>query len=287
MTDTMYDDAFGVDLSDVLAGEAPADESGAEDVGSAGGESQQEPENAGAENAGGDDGHAGDGGENGAGTPETFELTYLGEKRTVNRAEVVQLAQKGLNHDRLQEQWNGLKAARDELQGWRQANQGAVDEVTAYLKETGGNDIGQVLDELRVSQMQKQGLSEDVARERVARQRAERQLMAGKASQSQAENRRQKAADDIAAFRRAYPDVAVDAALLGRLKDDLAATGNLASAYLRAENRRLVAELEASKKAAAAAAQNASNRQRSAGSQKSSGGETQDDPFLSALFSEV
>lgn len=254
MTDTMYDDAFGVDLSDVLAGEAPADESGAEDVGSAGGESQQEPENAGAENAGGDDGHAGDGGENGAGTPETFELTYLGEKRTVNRAEVVQLAQKGLNHDRLQEQWNGLKAARDELQGWRQANQGAIDEVTAYLKETGGNDIGQVLDELRVSQMQKQGLSEDVARERVARQRAERQLMAGKASQSQAENRRQKAADDIAAFRRAYPDVAVDAALLGRLKDDLAATGNLSSAYMRAENRRLVAELEASKKAAAAAA---------------------------------
>lgn len=286
MTDTMYDDAFGVDLSDVLSGEPSADESGAEDIGSAGGESQQEPGEAGAE-TGGDDGHAGDGGENGTGTPETFELTYLGEKRTVNRAEVVQLAQKGLNHDRLQEQWNGLKAARDELQGWRQANQGAVDEVTAYLKETGGNDIGQVLDELRVSQMQKQGLSEDVARERVARQRAERQLMAGKASQSQAADRRQKAADDIAAFRRAYPDVAVDAALLGRLKDDLAATGNLASAYMRAENRRLVAELEASKKAAAAAAQNASNRQRSAGSQKSSGGETQDDPFLSALFSEV
>lgn len=286
MTDTMYDDTFGVDLSDVLSGEPSADESGAEDIGSAGGESQQEPGEAGAE-TGGDDGHAGDGGENGAGTPETFELTYLGEKRTVNRAEVVQLAQKGLNHDRLQEQWNGLKAARDELQGWRQANQSAVDEVTAYLKETGGNDIGQVLDELRVSQMQKQGLSEDVARERVARQRAERQLMAGKASQSQAADRRQKAADDIAAFRRAYPDVAVDAALLGRLKDDLAATGNLASAYMRAENRRLVAELEASKKAAAAAAQNASNRQRSAGSQKSSGGETQDDPFLSALFSEV
>lgn len=286
MTDTMYDDAFGVDLSDVLSGESSADESGAEDVGSAGSESQQKPGEAGAE-TGGDDGHAGDGGENGAGTPETFELTYLGEKRTVNRAEVVQLAQKGLNHDRLQEQWNGLKASRDELQGWRQANQGAIDEVTAYLKETGGNDIGQVLDELRVSQMQKQGLSEDVARERVARQRAERQLMAGKASQSQAADRRQKAADDIAAFRRAYPDVAVDAALLGRLKDDLAATGNLASAYMRAENRRLVAELEASKKAAAAAAQNASNRQRSAGSQKSSGGETQDDPFLSALFSEV
>lgn len=286
MTDTMYDDTFGVDLSDVLSGEPSADETGAEDVGSAGSESQQEPGEAGAE-TGGDDGHAGDGGENGAGTPETFELTYLGEKRTVNRAEVVQLAQKGLNHDRLQEQWNGLKAARDELQGWRQANQGAIDEVTAYLKETGSNDIGQVLDELRVSQMQKQGLSEDVARERVARQRAERQLMAGKASQSQAADRRQKAADDIAAFKRAYPDVAVDAALLGRLKDDLAATGNLASAYMRAENRRLVAELEASKKAAAAAAQNASNRQRSAGSQKSSGGETQDDPFLSALFSEV
>jgi len=244
MTDTMYDDAFGVDLSDVLSGESSADESGAEDVGSAGSESQQEPGEAGAE-TGGDDGHAGDGGENGAGTPETFELTYLGEKRTVNRAEVVQLAQKGLNHDRLQEQWNGLKASRDELQGWRQANQGAIDEVTAYLKETGGNDIGQVLDELRVSQMQKQGLSEDVARERVARQRAERQLMAGKASQSQAADRRQKAADDIAAFKRAYPDVAVDAALLGRLKDDLAATGNLASAYMRAENRRLVAELEA------------------------------------------
>lgn len=286
MTDTMYDDAFGVDLSDVLSGEPSADETGAEDVGSAGSESQQEPGEAGAE-TGGDDGHAADGGENGAGTPETFELTYLGEKRTVNRAEVVQLAQKGLNHDRLQEQWNGLKAARDELQGWRQANQSAVDEVTAYLKETGGNDIGQVLDELRVSQLQKQGLSEDVARERVARQRAERQLMAGKASQSQAADRRQKAADDIAAFKRAYPDVVVDAALLGRLKDDLAATGNLASAYMRAENRRLVAELEASKKAAAAAAQNASNRQRSAGSQKSSGGETQDDPFLSALFSEV
>lgn len=287
MTDTMYDDAFGVDLSDVLSGEALADETVAEDVGSAGGEGQQEPENAGAENAGGDDGHAAEGSENGAGTPETFELTYLGEKRTVNRAEVVQLAQKGLNHDRLQEQWNGLKASRDELQGWRQANQGAVDEVTAYLKETGGNDIGQVLDELRVSQLQKQGLSEDVARERVARQRAERQLMAGRASQSEAENRRHQAADDIAAFRRAYPNVAVDAALLGRLKDDLAATGNLSSAYMRAENRRLAAELEASKKAAAAAAQNASNRQRSAGSQKSSGGEAQDDPFLKALFSEV
>lgn len=288
MEQTMYDDVFGVDLTDVLTAEDAAEDVGAEDVGASGSESGGAPEEQpGADGAGGDDGRGGEDGGSGSGTPETFELTYLGEKRTVNRAEMVQLAQKGLNHDRLQEQWNGLKASRDELQRWRNENQGAVDEITAYLKETGGGKIGDVLDELRVKTLQQQGLSEDVARERVARQRAERQLQAGQATQTEAAGRRQRAADDIAAFRKAFPDVTVDAALLGRLKDDLAVTGNLSTAYMRAENRRLAAELANSQKAAAAAAQNASNRQRSAGSQKTSGGEAaQDDPFLKALFSD-
>lgn len=248
----------------------------------------------GAENDGGEPENADGGGEgqqqeaSGAESGETFTLKVLGVEQTVGRNEVIQLAQKGKDYDRVKEASERLKTEVEGLRDFRSKNEADLRELRAYMEESGAESVCDVLDAMRINAMAAKGVSREVAAERVKNARLQRQLQEKEERITADETQQRKVQDDLNEFRKAYPDVAVDKSLLEQLADDIRATGNLTAAYQRHENRRLSEELEKAKSDLAAEKQNQSNKQRSGGSQKSSSGnsETWLDQFQQGLLSE-
>lgn len=254
----------------------------------------------GAENDGGEPENA-DGGEadegggegqqqeaSGAESGETFTLKVLGVEQTVGRDEVIQLAQKGKDYDRVKEASERLKTEVEGLRDFRSKNEADLRELRAYMEESGAESVGDVLDAMRINAMAAKGVSREVAAERVKNARLQRQLQEKEERITADETQQRKVQGDLNEFRKAYPDVAVDKSLLEQLADDIRVTGNLTAAYQRRENRRLSEELEKAKSDLAAEKQNQSNKQRSGGSQKSNSGnsETWLDQFQQGLLSE-
>nr|DAN18066.1 MAG TPA: hypothetical protein [Caudoviricetes sp.] len=254
----------------------------------------------GAENDGGepesaDGGEADEGGgegqqqdASGAESGETFTLKVLGVEQTVGRDEVIQLAQKGKDYDRVKEASERLKTEVEGLRDFRSKNEADLRELRAYMEESGAESVSDILDAMRISAMAAKGVSREVAAERVKNARLQRQLQEKEERITADETQQRKVQGDLNEFRKAYPDVAVDKSLLEQLADDIRVTGNLTAAYQRRENRRLSKELEKAKSDLAAEKQNQSNKQRSGGSQKSSSGnsETWLDQFQQGLLSD-
>lgn len=254
----------------------------------------------GAENDGGEPENA-DGGESdevggdgqqqeasGAESGETFTLKVLGVEQTVGRDEVIQLAQKGKDYDRVKEASERLKTEVEGLRDFRSKNEADLRELRAYMEESGAESVCDVLDAMRINAMAAKGVSREVAAERVKNARLQRQLQEREERITADETQQRKVQGDLNEFRKAYPDVAVDKSLLEQLADDIRATGNLTAAYQRRENRRLSEELKKAKSDLAAEKQNQSNKQRSGGSQKSSSGDSETwlDQFQQGLLSD-
>lgn len=277
-----YDAEFDVDLSDVFGAaeetadqpepEAAADESPEETAGSGGTEGQS------------------------AGAPEqteqadqpddVYHLKWLDEQKDVNREEVTQLAQKGLDYDRVKGKLEAQRAQTEQYKKFHDENEEAVRELQAFMEETGAKSVAEVLDGLRVGRKVSAGTARDVAVAQVAQERAERALKWNTAKREDAASKSQeKAAADVRAFIEAHPDEDL-AKLLPELSEDLDKTQDLEKAYTAYSMRKLQKQVKELTDALAAEKQNKSNRQRSAGSARSAGGETvKDDPFLAVLMS--
>ena len=277
-----YDAEFDVDLSDVFGAaedtadqpepEAAADESTEEAAGGSGTEGQ------------------------GAGAPEqteqadqpddVYHLKWLDEQKDVNREEVTQLAQKGLDYDRVKGKLEAQRAQTEQYKAFHDENEEAVRELQAFMEETGAKSVAEVLDGLRVGRKVSAGTARDVAVAQVAQERAERALKWNTTKREAAASKSQeKAAADVRAFIEAHPDEDL-AKLLPELSEDLDKTQDLEKAYTAYSMRKLQKQVKELTDALAAEKQNKSNRQRSAGSARSAGGETvKDDPFLAVLMS--
>jgi hypothetical protein len=277
-----YDAEFDVDLSDVFGAaegeadqpeqEAAADESTEEAAGGSGTEGQ------------------------GAGAPEqteqadqpddVYHLKWLDEQKDVNREEVTQLAQKGLDYDRVKSKLEAQRAQTEQYKAFHDENEEAVRELQAFMEETGAKSVAEVLDGLRVGRKVSAGTARDVAVAQVAQERAERALKWNTAKRENAASKSQeKAAADVRAFIEAHPNEDL-AKLLPELSEDLDKTQDLEKAYTAYSMRKLQKQVKELTDALAAEKQNKSNRQRSAGSARSAGGETvKDDPFLAVLMS--
>lgn len=220
-------------------------------------------------------------------TKETFHVKWLDETRDLTRDEVIEYAQKGMDYDRTKE---ALRASREEaetLRAFHQRHKSQIDELTAYMEETGAASLDEVLDTLRVSALVGKGESKELAREKVRSARLERQLAAKSQQVTVQDEKNRKAQQDLAAFQKEYPNVKVDEALLKELGDDLRSTGNLTRAYEKMQRRKLEADNEKLRKQLEADKQNASNKRRSTGSQKSSGSTSaKKDPLIAALLSD-
>lgn len=273
--ETDVDEWDDVDLSDILGG-------GNDETPDNDGEVQQQPDadpkadqpEGQAEGADTDGAESQTDTENQADQP--FILKHLDETREVNREEVIQLAQKGMDYDRIREGYDSYKDLGDAA---------TLREYKEFLEEmANGRPVSEMMDAIRVSALVEQGMDKDLAAERVKldreRKAFERERTKAQAEKAEAE-KAQTAADEhkkweqdcINDFARQFPNVKPQD-IPKNVWDAFRKGETLVSAY----SRHRVTELE---KQLAAKAQADDNASRAVGSRVSTGKtEKQDDPLF-------
>lgn len=237
----------------------------------------------------GEEGEKGDGdGNAAAGEPakasdaESFTLKVNKEERTYTREEVISLAQKGADYDRVKDQLATSRQTATELQTKLDSQQEAMEVLSDLAKDT-GVDIPALLDNLRIGLLKKRdGLSEDAARERLLRIKAEKEnetLKAAAKPAEQAEDGKQKAQRDLAQFRKDFPNVELTQELMDKLLPGVQEGHSLTDSYRQYDAQQKDARIAELERQLAAEKQNKENRASSPGSQKDSGGKRTKDDF--------
>lgn len=196
---------------------------------------------------------------------DQFELKHLDEKRTVNRDEVIALAQKGMDYDRIRAKYDEMKAGETQ----RNAHESFLKE----LSESAGQSVEDMIDSARARMLVNKAvaegktLSEDDAMAQVKRDRtaAEQTETAEKPTEKPTEaDKETERQQSFLRFSREFPEVKAEDIPGEVWKDFAEGKGDLADLFARQENKRLKAEL-------AAARQDAENRKKSTGSRATAG----------------
>lgn len=202
---------------------------------------------------------------------ESFELRYLGENRTVNRDEVIKLAQQGMDYQRIREKWDGVKDDIPKLRMY----EGFLKE----LAESRGGDIDSLIDETRTRSLiaKAKAAGKDLPASAAAAQAVQARMKAmepeeAKKQKDSEEEQMAKRRASVDRFLSLYGDTVKKVEDVPKeVWDDAEKIGDLTIAYqrytsgkLEAENKRLQKELEQAK-------QQKKNRERSMGSSKSVG----------------
>ena len=214
-----------------------------------------------------------------ADAPEkTWTLRHMDETKNVGEAEMVALAQKGMDYDRIRAKYDESKPAM---------------EILSIFAKQKGVSVADYVSFLRTEAKKADGLSEAEARRsieledreaavtaREAEQAAERQAAEQANAAANAAAQRRKA--DIDEFAREYPDVARNPdAIPKEVWDAVAAGSSLTVAYAKYTAKQAREEAERTRSAAQAAQQNIKNAARSTGSMQSAGQNAGGrDPFL-------
>lgn len=279
------DEEFGVDLSDIVSEDDgnQTEEETSEEVAEAN-EEEQEPSEEPEEPAGQPEAEP----TKEQKEEELFDLKFNKEIRKVNRQEVTELAQKGLNHDRILEQRDHLQQENAELLKFKQDNEAIIGLLDAAAQKS-GTDRNTFLQSVRENAYVSQGLSRDAAHERVLREDAEQRLSRTEkadAEKQQAQQGQELARQqDIERFLKLYKDVDPNT-IPKEVWDDVRNGETLVSAYGRYENRQLAESNRKLQESINALKQNEKNKQKSIGSAKTEGKETARDPFLEYLLSD-
>lgn len=264
-TSAMEDDWDDIDLSDVVDTDTEETEAEQEENPT---ETETEPSEA-------DQQTEGPGEEQQEETPateepeeQTFDLKFLGETKTVSKDEVITLAQKGLNYDKILGERDSAKQEVSKLK-----------EYEAFLKELagpGGMTIEDLMDSTRAEVLaKKEGLDNSVALQRVKLDR-ERKAFEAEKSQKEAEKKAREDAEkaqnqDLLRFIQEYPGVQPQD-IPKEVWDKVHKSGiSLVSAYSEFENKKLRQEVQEWKSKFETAEQNYKNQQRSTGSQSTAG----------------
>lgn len=279
------DEEFGVDLSDLVSEDDgnQTEEETSEEAAEAN-EEEQEPSEEPEEPAGQPEAEP----TKEQKEEELFDLKFNKEIRKVSRQEVTELAQKGLNHDRILEQRDHLQQENAELLKFKQDNEAIIGLLDAAAQKS-GTDRNTFLQSVRENAYVSQGLSRDAAHERVLREDAEQRLSRTEkadAEKQQAQQGQELARQqDIERFLKLYKDVDPNT-IPKEVWDDVRNGETLVSAYGRYENRQLAESNRKLQESINALKQNEKNKQKSIGSAKTEGKETAKDPFLEYLFSD-
>ena len=248
--------------------EAPAEEQGKES-------SQNQPETTGGD-AGGE--NAQQQAETQADAPKMWTLRHMDEVRQVGEADMVVLAQKGMDYDRIREKYDESKP---------------VMELFGSFARQAGMSIPDYLSVIRTRAKQAGGMSEEEARRAVNLEDREAAVSAREAEEAQRQNGANQAAQaraaadarrnaDIAEFQRLFPDAAKDPkAIPQEVWASVRSGMSLVSAYSKYAVDQANAARQAAEQKAAASAQNRRNADRATGSMQSAGENTgSKDPFL-------
>lgn len=217
-----------------------------------------------------------------------FDLKYNKETKQYTRQQVTELAQKGLNYDRVTEQRDRLQQENADLAKFRDENSAILDTLRAAA-EASGKSVPEYLTSIRTNLLVAQGISPETARERILREDAEQRLHSQqKAEEAAASSKRdteQRQKDDIARFQKKYKDV--DPKTIPQEVWDAVRGGELLTdAYGDYQRRELERQLREANEKLAIRAKNESNKQKSLGSLQSTKQETGKDPFLEGFLSD-
>lgn len=281
------------DWSDITAdsfADVEDDAQGAPDTETQGNDAAPEIE----QNDGGQDADAAQPGENEEQQAQTdgqlFELKHLGETKNVNRDEVVTLAQKGMDYDRVTEKNTQLETQVSE-QKQQLAQLTEHENALQELAKQSGTTVEELVENMLIAVTKsKYGIDDDgMALERVKLDRERRALDQERAALApQKQEQEQQAANEkwrgecFDAFAKAYPDVD-PASIPNGVWEAFNRGETLVSAYARERNKALEAEIARMKSEQETRDRNAANAARSTGSQ-SSAGKTGSDEAFDALW---
>ena len=200
---------------------------------------------------------------------QSFQLKHMDEVRTVGREEVIALAQKGLDYDRIR----GKLEQRDQIDS---EDQEAAALIRA-MAEKAGMGLSDFLDATAAAQRCKPDRSDyDAVLAQVKLERKERGISAREdalnAAQQQEQERRQadqRRQADIQSFLRSFPDVKADT-IPKAVWAEVAKGRSLTEAYAVYQAEQPRRELETER-------QNAKNAARSAGSRATAGASDMDE----------
>lgn len=190
-----------------------------------------------------------------------LELKHFDTVTKVNKEQAKELAQKGMDYDRIRGKLNEANTNIEKLQKYEQ-----------FLNELKGgfSSIEALMDDTRARLLaDKEGITKEQALARVqsARQQAEQQQNKAQVDiNSVLETMRR---ESLTAFKQAYPEVKAKD-IPQEVWDDMRNTNNLVASYAKYVAKKLTEENATLKK-------NAENKARSTGSMKSSGNKSQRD----------
>lgn len=277
------------DWSDITAdsfADVEDDAQGAPDTEAQGNDAAPEIE----QNDGGQDADAAQTGENEEQQAQTdgqlFELKHLGETKNVNRDEVVTLAQKGMDYDRVTEKNTQLETQVSE-QKQQLAQLTEHENALQELAKQSGTTVEELVENMLIAVTKsKYGIDDDgMALERVKLDRERRALDQERAALApQKQEQEQQAANEkwrgecFDAFAKAYPDVD-PVSIPNGVWEAFNRGETLVSAYARERNKALEAEIARMKSEQETRDRNAANAARSTGSQSSAGKAGSDEAF--------
>jgi hypothetical protein len=241
------------------------------------------------------DGTEGDG-EGDSGTDhaeETFTIKVNKEERQVSRDEMITLAQKGADYDRVKEQnikhQQTIADLQSKLEGV--SSQQAALDILDSIAQKSGSSMEQLAESLYVNFRKSAGVSEETAREELKSAKLEKELNSYKTQQSKQQEQETdaeaRAKRDLEDFAREYPDVELTKELVDKLVPDIQNGMTLSAAYRKHEKAQDSAKIAELERQLAAKAQNDKNKKRSPGSQQDSGArrvKTDFEIFEAALF---
>ena len=193
---------------------------------------------------------------------ETFQLKVNKQQRLCTREEVIALAQKGADYDRVKQQ---LEQSRKAVQ----QNRNIMDTLEDLADQEGVSMDG-LLERMRLEKMKKDGLSDTEARERLLRQRLEQENRMLREQAGLAAPMRM--GRDLEAFRQLYPQVELSGEILEGVMEDVRSGMSLTGAYQRYALAQKDAEIQKLQQQLLAQQQNKQNLSASPGSQTDSGG---------------
>lgn len=214
-----------------------------------------------------------------ADAPKMWTLRYMDADKQVSEPEMITLAQKGMDYDRIRGKYDESKP---------------VMELFGSFARQSGMSIQEYVSHLRAQAKQATGMSEAEARRAVDLEDREAAVSAREAEEAQRQSAAQQAAQarasadarrsaDIEEFQKLFPDAAKDPKEIPQeVWANVRGGMSLVSAYSKYAVDQANAARQAAEQRAASAVQNQQNASRSTGSMHSAGESTgSKDPFLS------
>lgn len=213
-------------------------------------------------------------------TPKTWTLRHLDSERTVGESEMVALAQKGLDYDRIRGKYDEAKP---------------VIEMFGEFARAAGMSIPDYIRNVRTEAKRAGGMSEEEARRTVDLEEREASIHAEEARRQEQESARnaqqQRISRELAEFERAFPDAYNNAksdpkTIPQSVWDEVNNGLSLTAAYSRYAVEQARASVKTAQETVKTVQQAQKNTQRSTGSMKSAGNDSRSvDAFLAGFGS--